>query len=228
MPSELSMMTSRPPLQGIKVIDLTRLLPGPMCSLHLADMGADVIKVEDLGLGDYASPVVRQLLNRNKRGIRINLKEPEGAEVLMELCRTADILIEGFRPGVMARLGLDYDRVKAINPRIVYCSISGYGQTGAYAQLAGHDINYCGLTGVADQIGTTAGDLALSNLPIADLLGGTMTSVMGILAALFDAGELVRDVLLMWRLQMACYPTLFYRWPHFKRKEAHCLRGRIN
>lgn len=182
-----SIEKNRPPLQGIRVLDLTRLLPGPMCTLHLADLGADVVKVEDLGAGDYAASGVREQVNRNKRGIRLDLKQPEAVSALLKLCETADVLVEGFRPGVMKRLGLDYETVRARNPRIVYCSISGYGQTGAMSQLAGHDINYCGFTGVVDQMGTPTGERALSNVPVADLLGGTMTAVMGVLAALFDA-----------------------------------------
>jgi len=176
------------PLAGVRVLDLTRLLPGPMGTLHLADLGADVIKVEDLGAGDYAAPQVRTLLNRNKRGIRIDLKQPAGVAALLRLCRDADVLVEGFRPGVMQRLGVGYDAVAAANPRIVYCSLSGFGQTGPLRDMPGHDLNYCAMTGVADQIGTAAGP-AQSNLPVADLLGGCMTAVMGILAALFDAAR---------------------------------------
>ena len=174
------------PLAGVRVLDLTRLLPGPMGTLHLADLGADVIKVEDLGAGDYATPSVRNLVNRNKRAIRIDLKQPDGAAALLRLCRDADVLVEGFRPGVMQRLGVDYEAVSDVNPRIVYCSVSGFGQTGPLRDQPGHDINYGALTGVLDQIGT-ADSPALSNLPVADLLGGTMMAVMGILAALFDA-----------------------------------------
>jgi alpha-methylacyl-CoA racemase len=157
-----------------------------MGSLHLADLGADVIKVEDLGPGDYANPSVRALLNRNKRAIRIDLKQPAGAATLLRLCRDADVLIEGFRPGVMERLGVGYAAAAAVNPRLVYCSLSGFGQTGPLRDMPGHDINYCALAGVTDQIGTSEGP-ALSNLPVADLLGGSMMAVMGILAALFDA-----------------------------------------
>ena len=180
-------IAGRSPLQGVKVLDLSRLLPGPMCTLHLADLGADVIKVEDLGLGDYASPAVRELINRNKRGIRLDLKQPEGVRILLNLCEQADVLVESFRPGVMQRLGLGYEAVHSRNPRLVYCSISGYGQTSPLSHKAGHDLNYCGWAGVAEQMGTPQGELALSNVPIGDLLGGTMPAVMGILAALFDA-----------------------------------------
>ena len=175
-------VAGRPPLQGVRVLDLTRLLPGPMCTLHLADLGADVIKIEDLGAGDYASAGVRELINRNKRGMRVDLKQPEGVRLLLAMCAQADVLVEGFRPGVMARLGLGFEAVHARNPRLVYCSISGYGQTGPFSQKAGHDLNYCGFAGVAEQIGTPSGELAMSNVPVGDLLGGSMPAVMGILA----------------------------------------------
>jgi crotonobetainyl-CoA:carnitine CoA-transferase CaiB-like acyl-CoA transferase len=178
---------SRPPLQGVRILDLTRLLPGPLCTLHLADLGADVIKIEDLGAGDYVAAPVRELINRNKRGLCLDLKQDEGRETLLRLCESADVLVEGFRPGVMARLGLDAETVRARNSRLVYCSISGYGHTGPLSLQAGHDINYSGYAGVADQVGTLDGQLALSNLPLADLMGGTLTPAMGILAALFDA-----------------------------------------
>jgi alpha-methylacyl-CoA racemase len=177
-------MTNSPPLAGVKVLDLTRLLPGPACAMHLADMGAEVIKIEDTGAGDYVIPAMRAALNRNKRGLRLDLKSPAGKDVFLRLARDADVIVEGFRPGVMDRLGVGFEAVCAVNPRIVYCSISGYGQTGPYRNLAGHDINYCGYAGVADQIGTTDGQLALSNLPLADLMGGTLNAAMGILAAL--------------------------------------------
>ncbi|HSV34130.1 MAG TPA: CaiB/BaiF CoA-transferase family protein [Ramlibacter sp.] len=181
-------LPSGAPLAGVRVLDLTRLLPGPMGTLHLADLGADVIKIEDLGAGDYAAPSVRDLVNRNKRGIRIDLKQPGGRDTLLRLCRGADVLVEGFRPGVMERLGVGYQAVAAENPRIVYCSLSGFGQTGPLRDMPAHDLNYSALTGVADQIGSHNGP-ALSNLPVADLLGGTMVAVMGILAALFDANR---------------------------------------
>ena len=177
------------PLAGVKVLDLTRLLPGPMCTLHLADLGADVIKVEDTGAGDYASAPVRDMVNRNKRGMRLDLKHPAGVDALLALCENADVLVEGFRPGVMDRLGVGWAAVHARNPRLVYASISGYGQSGPLRDEPGHDMNYSALVGVADQMGSPSGELALSNVPVADLLGGTMTAVMGILAALFDAGR---------------------------------------
>ncbi|TWO73361.1 CoA transferase [Caenimonas sedimenti] len=174
------------PLAGVRILDLTRLLPGPFAAQQLADLGADVIKVEDTGAGDYANAGVRHLVNRHKRAIRIDLKKPQGLATLLRLCRDADVLVEGFRPGVMQRLGAGYDAVRAVNPRIVYCSISGFGLTGPLAQAPGHDINYAALAGVADQVGNAHGP-ALSNLPLADLLGGSMTAVREMLAALFAA-----------------------------------------
>lgn len=166
-----------------------------MATLHLADMGADVVKIEDTGAGDYAREMGRmrdgmsdffRLVNRNKRAMRLDLKNPQGREVLMRLATKADVVVEGFRPGVMTKLGLDYAAVAAANPRIVYCSITGYGQDGPYAQRAGHDINYIGYAGVGDQIGTEATPV-VPNFQIADLLGGALTPAMGILAALIDA-----------------------------------------
>jgi crotonobetainyl-CoA:carnitine CoA-transferase CaiB-like acyl-CoA transferase len=183
------------PLHGIRVLDLTRLLPGPMATLHLADMGADVVKIEDTGAGDYAREMGRmregvsdffRLVNRNKRAIRLDLKRRDGLDIFFRLAKNADVVVEGFRPGVMAKLGAGYDALAALNPRIVVCSISGYGQDGPYAERAGHDINYIGIAGVADQIGTAEAPV-VPNFQIADLLGGALTAVMGILAALVDA-----------------------------------------
>lgn len=190
-------MTERnKPLAGMTVLDLTRLLPGPLATLHLADLGAEVIKIEDPGAGDYArhmgamhgdTSYFFQLVNRNKKSLVLDLKDPADKAVLLGLADSADILVEGFRPGVMAKLGLDYATLSARNPRLVYGSISGYGQTGPYAQRAGHDINYLGYAGVLDQIGTAGGAPALSNLQIADLLGGTLTPLVGLLVAVIDA-----------------------------------------
>ncbi|WP_088178907.1 CaiB/BaiF CoA transferase family protein [Thauera butanivorans] len=188
--------SARAPLAGVRVLDLTRLLPGPLATQHLADYGADVIKIEDTGAGDYARGMgamggdtswFYQVVNRNKRSLRLDLKHPEGRAVFEKLVADADILVEGFRPGVMDKLGIGYAALARINPRLVFCSISGYGQTGPYAQRAGHDINYIGYAGVLDQIGAAGGAPALSNLQLGDLLGGTMTALFGILAALVDA-----------------------------------------
>ncbi|HKQ23181.1 MAG TPA: CaiB/BaiF CoA-transferase family protein [Burkholderiales bacterium] len=184
------------PLSGIRVLDLTRLLPGPVCTLHLADLGADVIKIEDTGAGDYARTMgaaagrtapLFLAINRNKRALRLDLKKKEGVEVFLRLVRDTDIVVESFRPGVVDRLGIGYDVCKEVKPRIVYCAISGYGQTGPYRDLAGHDVNYCGYAGFIDQVGGTGGDPVIPNLQVADILGGAVVPAMGILAALVDA-----------------------------------------
>lgn len=180
---------NKSPLDGVRILDLTRLLPGPVCSLHLADLGADVIKIEDTGNGDYMPAAARAIINRNKRGLRLDLKNPGGRKAFLALAATADVVMEGFRPGVMERLGIGYADLAELNPRIVYCRITGYGQDGPFRDLAGHDLNYCGYAGVADQMGADAATPALSNLPVADLLGGSLTAAMGILAALFDAAR---------------------------------------
>ena len=174
------------PLAGVRVLDLTRLVPGPVCTQHLADLGADVVKIEDTGAGDAVPPKLRALVNRNKRGIRLDLKQPQGVNALLRLARDADVLVEGFRPGVMDRLGLGHAVLAQINPRLVYCSITGYGAHGPDRDRPGHDLNYCAEAGVAGQIGNEHGP-ALSNVPIADLMGGALGAAMGILAALFDA-----------------------------------------
>lgn len=184
------------PLNGIRVLDLTRLLPGPVATMHLADLGADVVKIEDTGAGDYARGLGRRrdgdsvqfgLVNRNKRAMQLDLKQEAGREVFLRLARRADVIVEQFRPGVMAKLGVGYETVAAANRRIVYCSISGYGQDGPYAARAGHDINYIGYAGVGEQIGPEGGPPVIPNFQIADLLGGALAPVMGILAALIDA-----------------------------------------
>ncbi|MDE2440606.1 MAG: CoA transferase [Betaproteobacteria bacterium] len=188
---------SRPlPLSGIRVLDLTRLLPGPVATLHLADLGADVIKIEDPQLGDYARTLGTgsgedsayfRMINRNKQGMVLDLKKPEGVEIFLHLASTADVIVESFRPGVVDKLGIGYEAVCALNPRITYCSISGYGQDGPYKHLAGHDINYLGYAGVLEQIGVEGSQPAIPNFQIADLLGGALTGVMGILAGVVEA-----------------------------------------
>jgi len=184
------------PLHGIKVLDLTRLLPGPLATLHLADLGADVIKIEDTGAGDYARTLgagakthawLFLLVNRNKRALRLDLKQAAGREVFLELANQADVIVDSFRPGVVDKLSIGYDTVRAGNPRIVYCAITGYGQTGPYQDRAGHDLNYCGYAGISDQIGVAGGPPAIPNFQIGDLVGGSLSAVMGILAALLDA-----------------------------------------
>ena len=189
-----------PPLAGLTIIDMTRLLPGPATTMHLVDFGADVIKVEDTGAGDYMRsfpPTVAinggrtvnaafEAVNRGKSSIAVDLKSEEGREVFLRLVDRADALIEGFRPGVLDRLALGWETLRARNSRLVLCSLSGYGQTGPLAQRAGHDLNYIAMTGVLDQIRAN-GRLAIPNLQIGDLLGGTLSALATLLIALLGA-----------------------------------------
>lgn len=193
-------MTSLP-LEGVRVLDLSRLLPGPFASLLLADFGADVIKVEDTGAGDYARaapPYVDGVqesaksaafiaLNRNKRSIRLDLKAEAGREALLALVADADVVLESFRPGVMERLGLGLDALRARNPRIVHCAISGFGQTGPLTQRPGHDMNYLALGGVMALTGVRDGEPVLGGVQVADIGGGAQMAVIGILTALRHA-----------------------------------------
>jgi alpha-methylacyl-CoA racemase len=186
------------PLEGLRVLDLSRLLPGPFCSLLLADLGAEVTKVEDLGMGDYArwSPPYLEgvedsarsafflALNRNKRSIRIDLKSEQGRAVLLRLARDHDVLLESFRPGVLDRLGVGYERLREENRGLVYCAISGYGQDGPYRDRAGHDMNYLGLNGVLALTGERDGPPIQASAQIADVGGGALMAAVGILAAL--------------------------------------------
>lgn len=192
------MATVPAPLAGLRVLDLTRLLPGPVATLHLADLGAEVIKIEDTGAGDYARTMSEgaapgedsyffRVVNRNKYGLRLDLKQAAGVEVFLRLAREADVIVEGFRPGVVDKLGIGYAAVRAVNPRVVYCAITGYGQDGPWCDRAGHDINYVATAGVLDQIGSAGGPPVLPNFQIGDLLGGAMTAVAGILTALLAA-----------------------------------------
>jgi crotonobetainyl-CoA:carnitine CoA-transferase CaiB-like acyl-CoA transferase len=169
-------------LEGIKVIDLSRMLPGPYCSMILADHGARVIAIEDKRfMGDdlLISPV-----NRNKDHMTLNLKTGEGKEIFFRLMSNADVLMEGFRPGVTQRLGIEYEALKKINPRIIYCSITGYGQDGPHRDMAGHDVNYLSFSGVLDLIGEKDGPPCIPGIQIADLVGGGMNAAIGILLAL--------------------------------------------
>jgi crotonobetainyl-CoA:carnitine CoA-transferase CaiB-like acyl-CoA transferase len=186
------------PLQGIRVLDLSRLLPGGFCSLLLADFGADVLKVEDTGMGDYirwsppyyegahetAKSALFLSLNRNKRSIRLDLKNERGREALLRLVREYDVVLESFRPGVLDRLGVGYERMREENPGIVYCAISGYGQDGPKRDASGHDMNYLGLVGLLGLTGERGGEPVQAAGQIADLGGGALMAAFGILAAL--------------------------------------------
>ena len=182
------------PLGGLRVLDLTRLVPGPYASLVLADLGADVIKVEDREAGDYLRNLpgpgsgMFAALNRGKRSIALDLKAPGGAALLARLCQAADVLLEGFRPGVLARLGCAPADLIALNEKLIVCSISGFGQTGPWRGRAGHDIGYLALSGALSRCGTGAVP-SLPGVQLADFFGGGQSAVVAILAALLERGR---------------------------------------
>lgn len=186
------------PLEGLRVLDLSRLLPGGFCSLLLADFGADVVKVEDTAQGDYvrwappfyegadasARSALFMALNRGKRSIRLDLKSERGKAAFLALVRSSDVLLESFRPGVLERLGVGYERLRAENRRLVYCAITGYGQDGPLRGRSGHDLNYLALNGLLGLSGDADGAPAQSAGQIADLGGGALPALVGILIAL--------------------------------------------
>ncbi|HYZ89087.1 MAG TPA: CaiB/BaiF CoA-transferase family protein [Myxococcales bacterium] len=201
------------PLAGVRVLDLTRHYPGPYATLLLSDLGADVIKLEDAGEGDPLRGLPEQFeaLNRGKRSIAIDLKTPEGASVLRRLCARADVLIEGFRPGVLARLGCAPEALGAEFPRLIICSLSGFGQTGPMRERAGHDIGYLAASGLLSRFGT--GDQpVLPGAQIADFFAGGQQAVVAVLAALVERNTTGRgrilDVAMCEGTMQALFPRM--------------------
>ncbi|WP_293265121.1 CaiB/BaiF CoA-transferase family protein [Neptunomonas sp.] len=183
------------PLEGLKVLDFSTLLPGPYATMLIADMGADVLRVESPSRPDLVRLMEPQIggqsaafeyLNRGKRSLAINLKKPESLDIIHSLLENYDIVVEQFRPGVMSRLGLGYESLSKINPRVIYCSITGYGQSGPYKDRAGHDINYLALSGISASSGKKDSGPLLSGVQIADVAAGSQPAVMAILAAVIQ------------------------------------------
>ncbi|MEF8873254.1 MAG: CaiB/BaiF CoA-transferase family protein [Candidatus Thermoplasmatota archaeon] len=181
-------------LSSVKILDMTRLLPGPYATMLMADLGAEVIKIEDPEKGDYArkmEPLINGegapflMLNRNKRSIEIDLKKERGKEIFLHLAKDADVIFEQFRPGVVKKLGVDYDAVKEVNPDIIYCSLSGYGQTGALKDKGGHDLNYASEAGLIDLTRSKNGKPAIPGFPISVMTAG-LFSAFSIISALLD------------------------------------------
>lgn len=204
------------PLASVRVLDLTRLLPGALCSLFLVDLGADVLKIEDPAGGDYARwtpPIIDGLgaffraSNRGKRSAILNLKDARGQALLQRLAAEADVLIEGFRPGVTTRLGCDYETLRAINPRLVYASLSGWGQDGPYVERGGHDLNYLALGGVLGGMRTPQ---PLGG-QVADV-GGAYAAALGIAAALFRRAVTGQGDYVDVSLFEAGLPFAMYQW----------------
>jgi len=181
-------------LDGLRVLDLSRAVPGPYCTMLLGDLGADVVVVEEAAppAGRRAQPLAaddearwaRDPLRRNKRSIRLNLKHPEGHAIFIELARRADVVLEGFRPGVAKRLAIDHASLAELNPRLVYCSLSGYGQHGPHAQLVGHEINYIAMAGALSMIGRPGSPPAIPMNLIADISAGGLMAAFSIVTAL--------------------------------------------
>lgn len=184
------------PLDGLRVLDLTRLLPGNYCTWLLSALGAEVIKVEDPGAGDYMRDfgaqvdgmgATHQVANRGKSSIVIDLKSPAGVELFLDLAATADVVVESFRPGVMDRLGVGWDRLSAVRPSIVLASISGFGATGPLAATAGHDINYMAFAGLLDRLGDGEKPPMVPVVPFADLIGGGLVTALGAVSLVLQA-----------------------------------------
>ena len=206
------------PLHNTRILDLTRLLPGAVCTMLLGDLGAEIIKIEDPIAGDYARqmpPLIDGMgaffrsSNRGKKSIVLDLKQPAGQAVLHRLVKHTDVLIEVFRPGVTARLGADYETLRAINPRLVYCSLSGWGQTGPMARVSGHDLNYIARNGLL------GGELNPQTLgaKVADV-GGAYVGVMGILAALLQRERSAEGHYVDVALSEAAMPFAMLSWVH--------------
>jgi alpha-methylacyl-CoA racemase len=181
------------PLQGIRILDLTRLLPGPLGTMLMADMGAEVIKIEDPQAPDYVrvfppfvggESVNYLAYNRSKRSMFLDYKSEEGRKIFFELVKTADVVVEQFRPNFLDKLGIGYEAAKAINPKIIYVSVTGYGQTGPYAHLAGHDLNYISYAGVLGLTGDAQSAPVVPGVQLADIAGGSYMSVIATLSAL--------------------------------------------
>lgn len=186
------------PLANLKILDFSTLLPGPYATMMLADMGAEVLRVEAPDRVDLAKVMppfdgkfstTFSYLGRGKRTLQLNLKQPESVERVKQLVQNYDIVVEQFRPGVMDRLGIGYEVLKAINPKLIYCAITGYGQTGPYKDRAGHDINYLAISGVASHCGRADSGPPPMGIQIADVAGGSHHAVMGILAAVINRQE---------------------------------------
>lgn len=180
------------PLSSLRVLDFSALLPGPFGTMVLADMGAEVVRLESPGRPDMVRVLppmedgvsaCHAYLNRSKKSLAVDLKKPEGVELVKKLVQQYDIVVEQFRPGVMDRLGVGYEALRAVNPRIIYCSITGYGQDGPYRDRAGHDMNYLSIAGITGYNGRKASGPAPINVQVADVAGGSFHAVMGILAA---------------------------------------------
>lgn len=218
-----------PPLEGVRVLDLTRLLPGAVCTMMMVDLGAEVIKIEDPNGGDYArwyapqhqgQSVFFRMNNRSKQSVILDLKTADGQKVLHRLVESADVLVESFRPNVMARLGCDYATLANINPKLIYCSISGWGATGPDAHRSGHDLNFVAKSGLLGMMSTPQ---PLGG-QVADI-GGAYLGMTGILAALFRRERTGIGAQLDISLSESALPYVLYNWVEAQKLEAAAGEG---
>lgn len=181
------------PLEGIRVLDLSSLLPGSLCTQILADLGADVLKIENPQAGDgfrEKPPLVKtmgsyfHMINRNKKAMTLNLRDPAGRDIFLKMVPQADILLDSFRPGNMQRMDLAYEDLKKINPKLIHCSLTGFGQDGPYCDRAAHDINVLGISGILDLLGEKGGRPIVPGVQFAGAGAGSLNAVIGILASL--------------------------------------------
>ena len=198
----------RKPLEGIRIIDMSRLAPGPYCTMLLADLGAEVIVV---GGGRAGNPI--STFSRGKHFIKLDLKSSTGQQALQTLCKTADVFVESFRPGISDKLGAGYETLKEINPKLVYCSITGYGQQGNLAKEAGHDISYLALTGVLGSIGPKDGPPSAPLNLLADFAAGSFIAAMGIVTALFDRTRTGKGQYIDTAMIDGCLSLMAMHWP---------------
>jgi len=223
------------PLKGLQVLDLTRLLPGPLCTMILGDYGAEIIKIEDTFAGDLTRFVGNsikgsgsffRMLNRNKKSVALNLKTEEGRAVIRKLAARSDVLVEGFRPGMMDRLGLGYRDLSSINQGLIYAAISGYGQEGPYRDRAGHDINYTALAGLLE---LSAGENTPPVMPavqIADIAGGSLMALSGIMIALYGRQQSGKGRFVDVSMTRGLLPWLIYAASGLNGPEDPPRRGR--
>lgn len=228
------------PLSSLKILDFSTLLPGPFATMMLADLGADVLRIEApnrFDFGRLAPPfdgdtsAWHALVNRSKRSMALNLKHPQAIEIVKKLVKEYDIVLEQFRPGVMDRLGIGYQALQAVNPSLIYCAITGYGQTGPLKGRAGHDINYVGLSGIMGHIGRKGSDPVPLSIPLGDMGGGSFGAITAILAAVIHRtqtgeGQFVDismfDATIAWNSLAARYYLVAGEEPE---QEAHTLNG---
>ncbi len=220
------------PLAGIRILDLTRLLPGGVCTMMLGDLGAEIIKIEDPNGGDYVrwmgpqidkQGVYFRMNNRSKRSVILDLKVESGQAALKKLVETADVLIEGFRPGVMTRLSCDYETLKTINPKLIYCSLSGWGVDGPYAMSGNHDLNYVSIAGLTGAMGTPQ----VIGGQVADI-GGAYIGVAGILAALFRRERSGEGAYVDTSLAESALPFVLYNWVEALTEGAQAGKGTLS